>query len=319
MKNKYMKVEKAVLVTGAAGFIGSHIVKKLVQLGASVHAVVRGKSNLWRLNGFNQKIKLHKVDLREKKDVYNLISKVNPSIIYHLAAYGVQLEKKSPRLLFETNVNSSIILLEAIGRYCSNPRVVIAGSCFEYGDVKEKIIEETPLNPVNLYGVSKVAEVMASMIIAGKLDIPCIICRPFGVYGPFEDSYRIIPHIFLSIINGKPIKVTEGKQIRDFTYVEDVAEAFIKAGFIKNSSQKINICSGTPIELKTVIKRAVEITKSGISIQWGAIPYRSEEMWTLVGDNLHAKRILNWEPKTSLNEGLKKTWEWFENNHSHYS
>src|SRR3989338_505690 len=169
-----MRVERPILVTGAAGFIGSHIVKKLIKLSADVHVVVREKNNLWRLNEIKNKIVLHEIDLREKRSVYSLIKKVKPSIVYHLAAYGVQLKDESPRLLFETNVNSTIFLLEAIGRYCSEPKVIIAGSCFEYGDVKGKINEKTSFNPANLYGVSKVAEEMASIIIAKKLDIPYI-------------------------------------------------------------------------------------------------------------------------------------------------
>lgn len=312
-----MKTEREVLVTGATGFIGSHLTRKLVSMGADVHIFARGNSNLWRIVDIMSKINIHTIDLNDYGKVSKKVLTIRPDIVYHLAAYGVDYNKQAPQLLFKTNVNATILLLEAVSK-CKLSKFVVAGSCFEYGDVAGPIYEDTPLNPVNLYGVSKAAEVMVTKIMAEKFGIPYIVCRPFGIYGPYESLNRVIPYLFLSIIAKKPVRLTGGKQIRDYIYVEDVAEAFIKAGFSKVAGHIVNICSGEPVTLKKLVHSAIEVTGIKPDTEWGAIPYRQDEMWSLIGDNTSAKRILRWEPRTPLEVGLKRTYEWFRENRNLY-
>ncbi|UCB56944.1 MAG: SDR family NAD(P)-dependent oxidoreductase [Candidatus Omnitrophota bacterium] len=313
-----MKSEKKVLVTGATGFIGSHLVKKLVSTGSNVHIFARRNSKFWRIDDIASKIHVHTIDLNESSKLHREVLDIRPDIVYHLAAYGVNYNEREPQLLFNTNVSATVSLLEALSE-CNVSKLLIAGSCFEYGNISGSIDEGMPLDPVNLYGVSKAAEAMVTKIIAKKYGIPYIVCRPFGVYGPYESPNRIIPYVLLSIMDGKPLKLTGGKQLRDYTYVEDIAEAFIKASASKAENQIINICSGIPIELKKLVNKAIEVAGVEPDIEWGALSYRPDETLSLVGDNLSAKTILKWEPKTPLREGLNKTYEWFKDNRGLYN
>lgn len=311
-----MKSDKRILITGASGFIGSHLLRILVSMDRNVHIIVRS-SNFWRIRDVIHETHVHFVDLTDHKRLCRVISDIKPHIVYHLAAYGVNYNQKDTQTLFKVNVSATMSLLEALSK-CDVHKLIVCGSCFEYGDISGIITQKTPPDPVSIYGASKTVEVMVTKIIAKISGIPYVVCRPFGVYGPYEPPDRIIPYTFISIIDGKPLKYTGGKQIRDYTYVGDVASALVKAAGVKEKSLEVNICSNEPIRLKKLVSTAMKIAGSRQKAEWGAIPYRADESRSLVGDNSATKKFLHWEPSVPLEEGLEKTYRWFKENKGLY-
>jgi UDP-glucose 4-epimerase len=292
----------SILVTGGAGFIGSHLVERLVEEGYSVIVVdnlLRGTLN--NLSNVLDKIKFVKGDVRN----YELMEEVikNSEVIFHLASLSRVIPSiEKPELCFKINVEGT----EIIARLCSkyHRKLIFSSSREVYGTPKYLPVDEShPLNPENPYGASKVSGEKIIEAYAKSYGLSYVNLRLANVYGP-RDFDRVIPIFIENALRGNNLIVYGADKILDFVYIDDVVNAFI-ATMDSDENQTLNIGSGVGVsivELANLIKK-VTGKELGITIK----EKRKGEVDKFIADIRRARRALNWEPRVNLEEGLKRT------------
>jgi len=303
---------KKVLVTGGAGFIGSHLINKLLDKNYDVSIIKREETNIWRIKDIMDKIIVYDADLRDTHRIAEVIAECKPDIICHLATiYAVNHQRNDMTPMIDTNVLGTINLLDASVDSSVN-LFINTSTCSVYGASMEKLKENSIINPSNLYSVTKVQAEQACDYYSKNHDIKAITLRLFPPYGPKDNARKLIPYIINSISEGKSPKMTTGMQKWDFVYVDDIVEAYIRSlsARMQNMHEIINIGTGTAISIRDITSKIIELLGSGIEPKWGAIEHRGNEIWFNCADNNKAREILKWHPRTSaLENGLKLTIE----------
>jgi nucleoside-diphosphate-sugar epimerase len=307
---------RKILITGGTGFIGSNFVYKFLELGDEINLIVRPKSNFWRIESIKNKLKLHKIDLSNAEELERFISNLKPEIILHFATYGAyQGRQQDIKATIDTNLLGTINLVNA----CSKTDFecfINTGSSSEYG-IKNKPMKETDLlEPDNLYGITKAAATMYCQYMAKKHNLPIVTFRLFSVYGYFEEKKRLIPTIIKSCLENKKLKLSSANSVRDFIFIEDIIDAYLKA---INNIQKIqgeifNLGTGKQTEIAQVVKLVKEITQSKVKPEYNQIKSVQIEPKTWVADTSKTKKLLNWHSKYNLKNGLERDIDWFKKN-----
>ena len=312
---------KNVLITGGAGFIGANFVYKFLELGYNVNLIDRKESNLWRLEDIKEKIKIHYLDLRNYNEVEPFIIKLKPQIILHFAAYGAyQAKQQDVKTTIDTNLLGTINLVNA----CKKIKFecfINTGSNSEYGAKDKPMKEDDLLEPNNLYGITKAAATLYCQEMVRKFGLPIVTVRPFAVYGYFEEKERLIPTVIKSCLTNSELKLSSPKSVRDFIFIEDVIEAYLLA--IKNI-QKIkgeifNLGTGKQSTIAEVVRIIKKITNSTIKPAYGEVKISQLEPKHWLADISKIKKLLNWQPRYDLEQGLKEDIEWFKKNISLYN
>jgi len=293
-----------VLVTGATGCIGQHCLPLLVQRGWDVQAV-SSKPDPQVVSG----VTWHEADLFDIRRVATLVSQVGASHLLHLAWYVVP-GKSGSSLENIRWLQASLDLVQQF-REAGGHRVVVAGSSFEY-DWRYGYCSEglTPTNPDTLYGASKDALRSVLERYAVQTGLSQAWPRIFFLYGPHEHPDRLVPAIVRALLRGEVARCSHGNQIRDYLYVEDVAEALVT--ILETESQgPMNIGSGRPITLRELVTRAAEKLKGLDRVHFGAIPSRSNDAALVVADVGRLSSELGWKPTFDLDRGLESTIDWW--------
>ena len=292
-----------ILVTGASGFIGKHLINSLIKLNYEVYALSRNGVNIEGVKSYN-------VDLVDKEKLNKIIKEIKPNIIFHLAA-TLDRDSNNRDKIIEINYQGTVNLLSSLDSV--NYKLFVNTSTAElYTGNKPPFKEDMSISFNSPYSESKLmAETYCNECYSnGK---PIVTVRPFIVYGPLQDGRMFIPQIMEAHVNNKDFNMTKGEQTRDFIYVEDVCDAFIKLiGSKKVIGKIINICSGKEVKMVDVALLSNKLWGGKIKINFGAVPYRDNELWSFSGDFSLAKDLLNWSPTTTLEEGLKKTIDWWK-------
>jgi len=307
-----------VLVTGASGFIGSYLTRRLVKEGAEVYAWIRPASRLVRIEEILPSLRVYDVDIRDFAQVQKALREIKPRKIYHLAAH-VNVERTFQTLedTLETNLKGTLNLLrvlelEKIDYDC----FVNTGTCEEYGDNPAPFREDQPVNPVSPYSASKAAATSYCQMLHKTLGCPIVTLRPFLTYGPSQGPARMIPQAILSVLEKKEFKMTPGEQTREFIYVEDVVEGYLKASITPGAiGEVINIGNGREYPIKEVVLKIFDLMGAEAQPRIGALPYRQGENWHFYSDPTKAWNILRWKAQISLEEGLRRTIDWYK---THY-
>lgn len=317
---------KKVLVTGAGGFIGSHLTEKLVQLGASVTAFIRYNSR-----GFHGSLEFIpkdllseiKVEMGDIKDPYAIQRVVKgQEIIFHLAALiGIPYSYVHPINYVQTNVVGTSYLLNAC--LSENIEKFIHTSTSEvYGTAKYvPIDEEHPLQGQSPYSASKIAADMIAESFYSSFQLPVAIIRPFNTYGPRQSSRSVIPTIITQALKSNIVKLGSLTTTRDLNYVEDTVNGFLKVAEVpKSIGQVINIGSSMEISINDLAQKIFAIIgkKPEFIIEKERIRPELSEVERLIANTEKAKSLLNWSPRVSLTEGLKRTIAWIEQNLTFY-
>lgn len=299
---------KKVLVTGATGFIGRNLIERLMDLNYEIYVLSRKKSEN-NFNGSRIKKIIYWEEIEEDdffKLNYDELNKIDYCI--HLAAYGVSSKENNIQKMIDGNIKIFSKLL----KFCNSfqiKKIINTGSGFEYGDKgRIKITEEEKLEPFSLYGASKASTLMFGRIIASNYNIKMVTLRFFNIFGVGESKNRLIPYVIENVVRRKETKLTPGMQERDYLYIKDVIEAYavvLEKDLFDN--EIYNVCSGIGISLKELIYKVVKVinpveTKLG----FGVMPYRVGEAMYIVGDGTKFKNKTGWEPKYSIEEGIKE-------------
>ena len=304
-----------ILVTGGAGFIGKCVVKKLLNDGHTV-CVLDDLSNgrMENLEEFKNYSEFEFVsgDIRDNNLLDELFNDIN-ICIHAAAAINVQESIENPQRYYDVNVNGTFNILEEARK--KNVKVVLIGSCMVYDlTSSEAISEEHPLNPKSPYAGSKLAAENLALSYFYAYGLPVVITRPFNTYGPYQKSDMeggVVSIFIRSFLEEKMLNVFgDGTQTRDLLYVEDCAEFIVEAVFNEKAvGEIINAGSGKDIAINDL---AFLVCKDAERIRHVKHHHPQSEIPKLLCDYSKAKKLLGWEPKTSLEEGIEKTKEWIK-------
>lgn len=303
---------KKVLVTGGSGFIASHLCRRLLAEGADLYVTTKYNSLVdnVRLAACWDKVRVIEADLRNP-DSLGQLRAVRPEIVYHFAAYnhvGDSFLHVSEAI--DSNAKGTANLMEAWQDY---ERFVYISTSEVYGYQEAVPFTETMIpQPMSPYSVGKYSgELYARMKYrsAGK---PVVVLRPFNAFGPYQSPRAVIPELILKCLRGEPLATTEGKQTREFNFIANLVDGFIKAALAPGAvGEVINLGSGREIPIRELVLKIHEYTASSSELRLGALPYRPGEIWRMCADNAKAARLLDWTPAVSFEEGLKRTVAWF--------
>jgi nucleoside-diphosphate-sugar epimerase len=295
-------------VTGAAGFLGSHLIPRLTAAGANVCALDRPDARGWA--------RVERLADALRTDVAELATPAHDSVvrdattIIHLAAVGVVGELPDPREVVNGNIDGTMAVLMAARRL--GARVIYCGSCFEYG-AGARWTEDALPAPSTEYGAAKSSGWLIAQAFARRTGIEVVSLRPFTMYGPLEPPARLVPSVVRRALAGQPIDLTPGDQARDFVYVEDVADAFVAAATHDAAvGGTFNVCTGTAVTVREVVETILRASRSASEARFGALAYRPTEYKVLSGDPSRAERVLGWRARVSLEDGLERTIAWFK-------
>lgn len=299
-----MKKSK-ILITGGTGFIGYHLAKKCLERKWLVDSISTKfpskKRKLKRVNYI-------KIDISKKEKI---IKNLDPDYDYvvNLAGYVDHSNKKK-------TIQSHHVGCKNLATFFLNKGIkkfIQIGSSVEYGKLKspQKENNKNSQKTYSIYGTAKLLSTKFLLKLYKKYDFPVTILRLYLVYGPNQDVNRVIPITIINALKNKKFDCSNGLQFRDFSHVDDVVNAIIKTlENLKSTGEIINIGSGKPVLVKNVIFKICQLVKSGRP-QFGKIKFRKDEIMKLYPNIDKAKKILKWKPRISLENGLKKTIQFF--------
>lgn len=294
---------RRVLLTGASGYVGSALRRRLAEAGAEVHAVSRN------VHTSDQKsVKWWQTDLTNPQASLALAKEVRPELLIHLAglaagARDVQLVVPS----FAANALSTVNLLTAAAEI-GCPRFVYCGSMEEPAETEQDPVPSSP------YAASKWVGTVYAKMFRELYDLPVVLLRLFLVYGPgSQPEKKLIPYIISSLLNKEAPRLTSGTRAVDWIYIDDAVDAFLATSIAETTIGKtIDVGSGGRVTIREIAERISTIIDNGVQPIFGAVPERPQEM-TPVADIEATKRLVGWSPCTSLDDGLRKTVEWTDN------
>jgi UDP-glucuronate decarboxylase len=297
-----------VLLTGATGFIGSHLARLLVSSGESVTAIIKPSSTRWRIADLADSLRILECDVGDRAYLAKRLSDDIPDVCIHLAWHGWS----GPSLTAEENLSSlaaSLELLRAVAD-AGCRRFVGVGTCFEYDTGVGMLSESTPAQPGDLYGLSKHSLWLAARALSPIANMGVAWARVFLVYGPFDDERRLVPSLALSLIRGEAARTTLGEQVRDIMHVEDAASA-IWAIARHSFRGAVNVASGVPVKVVDIARQIGDIVGRPELLQVGALPYRVSDPPVLVADTTVLRETIGWVPHYDLRTGLAHTVAWW--------
>jgi UDP-glucose 4-epimerase len=306
-----------VLVTGAAGFIGSHLSRELVKRCAEVFLIDKPGISTTRIKDILDEVRIHYIDITDFSSLKNCIREINPQKIFHLAAHvDVTRDWNIVEKMINVNIKGTLNLLKSLDGV-NYDCFVNTGTSEEYGDNPAPFHENQIPNPVSPYSASKVATTMFCQMLYKTRDLPVVTVRPSLTYGPGQDSQMLIPALIKNVSKGKPFKMTKGEQTREFNYIDDTVQGFILAGITPQAvGEVINLGGGVEYKIKDVVEMILNLMGSPVRVEIGALSYRPGETMHFYCSNEKAKKILDWRPTVPLKVGLKRTINWYKNEFS---
>jgi UDP-glucuronate decarboxylase len=296
-----------VLVTGGAGFIGSHVVKALVGGGHDVAIFVRPNTSIHKLEPLVPEIRVFRGDVEDPDDAVSKLGDWRPETCAHLAWYA------EPNTYLQStenvkNLTASLALLPRLaGIGCT--RFVITGTCAEYAPSPARLREESPVGPETLYGACKLALQMVTAKLAAQSALQVAWARIFHLYGPFEYEQRLVPAVIRTLLRDEEFAATSGEQVRDYLHVHDVASAL--RTLIENGVDgTVNVCSGEEVTVRHLIETIANALGHSDQVTFGAVAARAWDPPYLCGDNT---RLVGegWAPRYDLRGGIEQTIEWW--------
>jgi dTDP-glucose 4,6-dehydratase len=315
-------LDKNILVTGAGGFIASHLCEALVEQGAKVKAFThynsRGDPGLLSLlpKDIYSKIEIVTGDLLDLPTVTNSMKDID--IVFHLGALiSIPYSYSHPVQVVETNVLGTLNVLMA-GKENGVERIIHTSSSEVYGTaLRAPIDEDHPLQGQSPYSASKIGADKIAESFHLSYDLPVVTLRPFNTYGPRQSSRAIIPSIIIQSLTGDTLSLGNLNTYRDLTYVSDTVNGFLCAAQTPNiEGETINLGVGKEIQMKVLVDEIISIINKPVEIKIDPARIRPEksEVMRLISDNRRAREIMGWEPETNLRDGLTKTINWFDEN-----
>jgi len=312
-----------IFMTGITGFVGSHLAKTLVERGHEVSGLnhpsnILGAISPELLQGL-KKVKIYYGDVNDLLTIESILKEVQPDVIVHLAAHtSVEYSFYRAQEVMKTNFLGVVNLADAARSAVPNlKKFIFAGSVEEYGNQKKyPVNEESPLMAASPYGVAKIAAEVYLIYLHSTYGFPCVIFRNTNSYGRKYNDYFVIEKVIVQMLQKKKkIKMGNPEPVRDFIYIDDEVNAYVEViETDKNILGEVFIpATGVATSIKDLVEKIKELTEYEGEIEWKSISYRPCEIWKIEVDPTKIKKVLGWETKYTLEEGLKKTIEWWKN------
>jgi dolichol-phosphate mannosyltransferase len=304
-------VRRRVLVTGGTGFVGANLVRRLLADGHAVHLLVRSGARRWRLAGIEKDVRLHRAPLDDRAAVERAVGRVKPEWVFHLAAHGAYSWETDLDRIVATNLIGTVNLVRACLR-TGFEAFVNAGSSSEYGFKRRAPDERTWVEPNSHYAVTKVAATHFCRLTAAREHVKIATLRLYSVFGPWEDPGRLMPTMVVYGLDGALPPLVDPRVARDYVYVDDVSEAFVRAAVRPHPEPGpvFNVGTGT----QTTIRQVVEVARRVLEIRerprWGSMPNRQWDTSVWVSDSRAIRRALGWKPRYGVERGFRQMVAW---------
>lgn len=304
---------RRVVVTGATGFVGANLARRLLAEGHEVHLLVRAKHVAWRLTEIQDDVRLHAVGLEDREGVEKAIDEIRPEWVFHLAVHGAYSSQTDVHEIFRTNVMGTVNLLEACLR-TGFDAFVNTGSSSEYGFKDHPPSEREWLEPNSHYSVTKAASTHYCRFTAQSRKVHVPTLRLYSVFGPYEEPTRLLPVIMVRALDGELPPLVNPRIARDFVYVDDVVDTYLLAATVKTGEPGGVYNVGTGVQ--TTLEEVVECTRRVAGVLaapgWGSMPDRKWDTTNWVADSRKIRDELGWAPRHDFERGFRRMLEWFQ-------
>lgn len=317
-------VGKRVLVTGAGGFIGSHLAERLAELGATTRALVHYNA-LGRWGWLDQSphrndLEVIAGDICDRDSVRRAMEKAD--IVFHLAALiAIPYSYHAPVSYIRTNVEGTLNVLQA-AREVGVQRMIHTSTSEVYGTAQYAPIDEAhPLQGQSPYSASKIGADKIAESFYRSFNVPVVTARPFNTFGPRQSARAVIPTIITQCLSGDVVRLGSLRPTRDLNYVANTVEGFVMAASPESAiGQTINLGSNREISIGDLAHLIIKMIGKPVRIECDAERTRPDksEVERLLADNTRARTLLGWEPKVTVEDGLRRTIEWLQHNLSWY-
>ena len=311
-------------MTGAGGFIGSHLAERLAELGAHTRALVRyNAAGSW--GWLDESPRRHDLDVmlgdvRDAESVRAAMRDVD--VVFHLAALiGIPYSYQAPRSYVHTNIEGTLNVLQA-ARDLGTSRVVQTSTSEVYGTAQYVPIDENhPLQGQSPYSASKIAADKMAEAFHRSFGLPVVTVRPFNTFGPRQSARAVIPMAITQALIGREVKLGSVTPLRDFNFVGDTVDGFLRCAETDAAlGRVVNIGSGREVSIGGVVDLIVKIAGEDVIVVQDAARIRpaKSEVDRLCADNRLAAELVGWKPRTSLEDGLEQTIKWVRQNLDRY-
>ena len=304
---------KRCLITGASGFVGANLARRLLGDGHETHVLLRPEHQSWRLDEVASHLHAHAADLTDREQIRETVRRVRPDLVFHLAAYGAYSSQTGFARMVDINLTGTASLLDA----CTEVGVeafVYTGSSSEYGYKDHPPCEDEVLEPNSHYAITKAAATHYCQFAARTAGVNAIAVRLYSIYGPYEEPTRLIPTLIAHGLRGTLPPLVSPTTARDFVYVDDAVDALIcltqkpaRPGAV------YNLCTGTQTSMASVVETARKLMGISAEPVWSSMERRSWDTDIWVGSPVAMEKEVGWRAKLDFAAGLQRTIDWSRN------
>ncbi len=302
-------VARRFFLTGGAGFIGTHLTEALLQSGGVV-ALYEKRDK--KKDSSRKGVHLYPGDVRDEKVLGSALRHFRPDMVFHLAAV-ISKEESVLENMFETNVRGTLNLVNALSTLSlvgKRPRLVNLGTLDECVGGEVFPVDETSREvPISFYGLTKLMETKTVEFAMRHFGLATVTVRTSIVYGPGQEGSMFIPDCITTLLRGETFNMSPGTQKRDFLYIDDLVSGLMALRTKTSVKGVVHLASGRPVSLSAVAAMIEAHIGLGM-VKRGARPLRNGEVMVHAIDSMKAKKMLSWEPRVTLQEGLRMTVEW---------
>jgi len=304
---------KRILLTGGSGFLGSHLCEKLLQLDNQLTLLCLPDDPLANLQAIQNQLQVVRCDLTDTGQLEKIVKGVAPQYVYHLAA---RIDRtRSARLLGEMVANNLlpiVSLIQALAGF-ELERFLVLGTSDIYGQTPAPCREDASPNPNSPYALTKSLALTFARYAWQNYNLPAVMLVPFMVYGPRQNPRMMISQALNAVAQGEDFPMTRGEQVREFNYVGDIVAGLITAATAEGVlGETINLCGGPKLTIYEASQRIFSMLGARGKLLRDSLPYRAQETMSHFGDPEKCRRLLNYQPQTSFEDGIKKTYSYFQ-------
>jgi len=306
------------LLTGATGFVGANLARRLLGDGHEVHLLVRPQYNPWRIEEIAGHLQIHEVSLDQSDATNALLKKVKPDWVFHLAAHGAYSWQTDVESIMRTNILGTVNLLEAAASV-GFEAFVNTGSSSEYGFKDHPPREDEHEEPNSYYSLAKCSATRYCRFVAQHRSLNISTLRLYSIFGPYEEPNRLMPTLIVHALQKKLPPLVDPGIARDYVFCEDACHAYLLAAESKNldPGEILNVGSGVQTTLADLVSLARDLFSIEEEAKWGSMPNRAWDTTVWVSNPQRIKEKLGWQPKRTVADGLKSFADWLRGNAAH--